>query len=483
VLLPLLAACSTTAPVVPTPRAVEAEAARTARVQRGDISGVLTLSGEIHPFGQQTLTARVSGRLERLYAEVGSSVQEGQPIAELDRTNFDLRVVQGEAALAAAEARLATLLAEASPDDTAQAEAVLRAARARLEALEKAPRGDAPETLLERLQAARERVRQLEEAELLALTEAQTALSSARARVEQVERDNSSSRQRDALEDARKALQQAEQAAAAARRRAGTEEMVQARQELNTAQDQLILSRGSVSEADLEAARAAVQVAEAGQRRASNPPSEVEIKAAEAQTQRAQAELEVARLEARAATVLAPFSGVVGEVFAAPGSLVAPGTPLLTVVPPNFQVIVPLPETQVGNVAVGQPVRLGVDAFPGQEFTGAVKAIAPAVDPRTRRVAVRVEISDPAFKLKSGMFAQVAISSPPRRGSLLLPKEALLDHVGESVVYQVIEGRARRQVVQVGAVDSQNIEILAGLSEGAEVVISNSAQVEGAAVR
>ena len=54
---------------------------------------------------------------------------------------------------------------------------------------------------------------------------------------------------------------------------------------------------------------------------------------------------------------------------------------------------------------------------------------------------------------------------------------------GDTVAYQVIEGRARRQQVQVGAVDGRNVEILAGLAEGAEVVLSASAQVEGAAIR
>jgi RND family efflux transporter MFP subunit len=167
----------------------------------------------------------------------------------------------------------------------------------------------------------------------------------------------------------------------------------------------------------------------------------------------------------------------------APGALVAPGTPLLTIVPPDFEVIVPLPEAQIGQVAAGQPVKLGVDAYPGQEFTGAVRAIAPAVDPRTRSVALRVEVSDPGFKLKAGMFAQLAVASPPKRGALLVPKEAVLGRVGESLVYQVLDGRARRQPIQTGAADGRNVEVLAGLQEGAEIVASAAGQSEGAVVR
>jgi RND family efflux transporter MFP subunit len=485
VLGPLLGACSgLVAPPVPTSeRPAEREPARTARAQRGDISGQVGLSGEIRPKGQQTLTAQVAGRLARLYADLGSTVQEGQPVAELDRAPFEVRVVQGEAAQAAAEARLAGLQAGAHPDETAQAEAVLRGARARLEALQNAPRGDSPEQLLANLQTARQRVAQLEAASSLTVAQADAAVNAARAKVDQLQRDPNASQNQAALTEAQRALRQAEDMAAQIRRGGFADDLNRARQELNNAQDQLILARNSISQADLDAAQAMVQAAEIGLKRAGTPPSDAELKAAQADAQRAQAELEVARVEAREATILAPFSGLVSEVFVVQGTLVGPGSPLLTVIPPNFEVVVPLPEAQVGQVAVGQPVKLGVDAYPGQEFTGAVKAIAPAVDARTRSVALRVEVADPGFKLKAGMFAQLGVASPPKQGALLVPKEALVGRPGESVVYQVIDGRARRQPVQTGATDGRNVEILAGLSEGAEVVTSAAGQTDGSVIR
>jgi multidrug efflux pump subunit AcrA (membrane-fusion protein) len=479
-LIPALIGCTSFAPPPPGDRASDKETVRTARAQRGDISGSINLSGEIRPKGQQTLTSRVAGRLERFYADLGGSIQEGQPAAELDRTSFDLRVVQSEAALALADARLAGLLAGGRPDEAAQAEAVLRGARARLEALENAPRGDSPEQLLANLQAARQRVAVLEANTGQMAAVADAAVAAARTRLEQLQREPSQNST--AVAEARQALRQAEEAAAQARRPASSEELARARQDLANAQDQLILARASVSQAELESARAAVQAAEIGLKIAGQPPSEVDLKAAHSNVQRAQAELEVARLEAREATVYAPFSGLVSEVFVAPGTLVGPGTPLMVLIPPTFEVVVPLPEAQIGQVAVGQPVKLGVDAFPGQEFTGAVKALAPAVDPRTRNVALRVEVSDPAFKLKAGMFAQLAVASPPKRGALLVPKEAVLGS-GDAAVFQVVEGRARRQPVQTGTTDGRNIEILAGLPEGAEVVITPPGQTEGAVVR
>ncbi|HEX9623805.1 MAG TPA: efflux RND transporter periplasmic adaptor subunit, partial [Streptosporangiaceae bacterium] len=312
---------------------------------------------------------------------------------------------------------------------------------------------------------------------------ADLAVNAARARADELQRGPSTPQNQAALNDARQEQRKAEDAAAQSRLASNSADLARARQELTSAQDTLILSRNSVSQADLDAARAAVQVADLQLKRASQPASDVDRQAAQAAVQRAQAELAVARLEARESTIVAPFSGLVAETFVGPGALVAPGSPLLTVVPPSFEVVVGLPEAQVGQVAAGQPVKLAVDAFPGQEFTGAVLTIAPAIDARTRTVAVRVEMADPGFKLKAGMFAQLAISSPPKQGALLVPREALVGRGGDSSVFQVIDGRARRQPIQTGAADGRNVEILAGLAEGAEVVVSATGQADGAAVR
>lgn len=476
----LLLGCSALAAPPAGERLAQGAAIRTAQAQRGEISGSLTFQGELRPRGQQTLTAQVAGRVDRVFVDLGSTVQEGQTLVELDRSDFELRVAQQQAAVATAEARLATLTARAQPEAAEQAEAMLRGARARLEALERAAQRDvSPDDLLSQVQAARQRVTQLE----TRIAQADAAVAAARVRLDQLLRDPNVAQNQAALAEARQALKQAEDAATAAHSVEATGELSQARQELANAQDRLLLARAAVSQADIDAARAAVQAAEIAAKQAGSQPSDAELRAAQAELQRAQAELEVARREAGAATVVAPISGVVSELFVLQGTLVAPGAPLLTIIPPNYEVVVSLPEGQVGQVAAGQPVRVGVDAYPDEEFTGAVRSIAPVVDPRTRTVAARIEVADPGFKLKAGMFAQVALSLAPKRGALLVPKEAVVAQGGENVVFQVIDGRARRQPVQAGVADGRNIEIVSGLAEGAEVVVSPAGQVDGIMVR
>ena len=91
-----------------------------------------------------------------------STVREGDVVAELDRSALEVQVVQAQAALAAAEARLATLKAGGEGDARAEAEASLRAAKARLARLEAAPRVETIPALAQAARDARQRLAELE---------------------------------------------------------------------------------------------------------------------------------------------------------------------------------------------------------------------------------------------------------------------------------------------------------------------------------
>src|SRR5207253_8150782 len=105
---------------------------------------------------------------------------------------------------------------------------------------------------------------------------------------------------------------------------------------------------------------------------------------------------------------------------------VGPSAAVLTLIPPEMQVVVRADESQLSQVQVGQSASLSVESFPKEAFTGTVKGIAPVLDPRTRSVAVQIDVPDPQGKLKPGMFAQLAIQTGQRAATLMVPKEAVL---------------------------------------------------------
>jgi multidrug efflux pump subunit AcrA (membrane-fusion protein) len=70
------------------------------------------------------------------------------------------------------------------------------------------------------------------------------------------------------------------------------------------------------------------------------------------------------------------------------------------------------------------------------------------------------------------MFANVSIAAGRKQGTIVVPREAVIGRDLDQAVYAVVDGRYRRQPVQSGLNDGRVVEILTGVSEGAEVVLS-----------
>ena len=474
----LFAACSSPWSAAPvTERNPAARPARLARVTRGDITGVLIYSADLRAKPGVTVTARVSGRLERLHVEPGSFVREGDTLAELDRVGLEVQVAQGQANLAAAEARLAGLQAGNEPEARAEAEARLRAARARLATLENSPQADAVPQLVENLREARRVLAELESNNAEAVARAEARVAAARGRLDQLLTGSNPAPgtptpalDRTAVEQARAEIRRAEEDLARARRPVTTEEIAGARLQVAQAEQDLLLARNPIGPMELEEARANVEAAEIRLRSTGSAASPAAVKAAESAVDYAWAALELARLQLRESTIVAPIQGVIVDAHQRQGAGVAAGTPLLTIQPPDYELVLGVEDRQLGQIHVGQGVNVVVDAYPGESFTGTLRSIAPTVDLRTRTVAAKVDVLDPQMKLKAGLFAQAALASGRKPGTLLLPREAIVGGPEPSVLL-VVDGRAQRRPVQLGVSDGRNVEILQGVSEGAEVAL------------
>src|SRR5207253_497300 len=190
-------------------------------------------------------------------------------------------------------------------------------------------------------------------------------------------------------------------------------------------------------------------------------------KAAETAVEDAFSQAELARARARGATITAPISGIVADIKSRVGSTVSPSAALLTLIPPDMQVVVQADESQLGQLQVGQAARVSVESFAREAFTGTVKAVAPVLDPRTRSVAVQIDIPDPQGKLKPGMFAQLAVQVGQRPSALSVPKESIL-RVGavdptaptQTIVYSVTESRVHTQIASHGSSVRQNVGMM-----------------------
>ncbi|MBT4139223.1 MAG: efflux RND transporter periplasmic adaptor subunit, partial [Candidatus Latescibacteria bacterium] len=213
---------------------------------------------------------------------------------------------------------------------------------------------------------------------------------------------------------------------------------------------------------------------------------------AETQLEAARAQLEQAKLSLSYTSITSPIDGVMTLRNIEVGNMVtnnqvvgavAKFDPLLA----RIQVT----EKDFGKIVVGQAARITVEAFPGRGFMGTVKMVSPVVDPESGTVKVTVEVPRPKDGLlRPGMFASVYIITETRSKTLVVPKKALvLEGAGNQVFVfepdpETGMGKAQRKTVEIGFTDSDRLEVLAGVSEGDQVItVGQEGLRPGATVR
>ena len=264
-------------------------------------------------------------------------------------------------------------------------------------------------------------------------------------------------------------------------------------------QDQVLVRlHDEVQQADLEAAKAQLRrdeqaLARARELQSRGVGSQSTLDAAQAAASAASAQ--VAKLQAvvNQKQLRAPFGGTIGIPQIDLGQYVTPGQTVATLqdlrtMRANFTV----PEQQFDVLKIGQPVRLGLseDDLP---FTGKVTGIDPKIDPATRLVSVRAEISNPDGQLNPGQFVRARIGLPTEDNIIIVPQTALVSSLYGDYIYRIKPAGSEdadqtptvEQVfVKPGRRSNGTVEILSGLSDGEEVVnagqnrLSNGARVK-----
>ena len=170
--------------------------------------------------------------------------------------------------------------------------------------------------------------------------------------------------------------------------------------------------------------------------------------------------------------IRAPFNAVVGLRQVSPGAYVKKGDDIVRLdALGTLKLEVPVPETYLPLVRIGQTVTLTVDALPGKSFSGTVHAIDPVVDPVSRNVRVRARIANPSGLLKPGMFARAAADLGGKTSTIMLPEQVIVPRADGSYVYLAVNGKAELRKVTLGKREPGRVEILSGVAVGDTVVL------------
>jgi RND family efflux transporter MFP subunit len=173
--------------------------------------------------------------------------------------------------------------------------------------------------------------------------------------------------------------------------------------------------------------------------------------------------------------VLAPFDGVITKKWADVGDLAAPGRPLVDVEDPSaLQLEADVPEAVASHIQPRASMVIRAESS-SSELNGVVAEIAPAADPTTRTLRVKLDLPKDAA-LMSGQFARLLV---PRgeSSSLGVPASAVVQRGQMELVFVVENQHARLHLVKTGRHFGDEIEILSGLGSGDSVVVEGASQL------
>jgi len=205
-----------------------------------------------------------------------------------------------------------------------------------------------------------------------------------------------------------------------------------------------------------------------------------------AELARETARVEAARAELERTTIRAPFDGMMGALWVAPGARVEPDIVLTRIdAIGRLQILFTLPEVAVGLARPGIPFEFSVAPYPGESFRGEVYFVAPTLDPDTRRLLVKGWVPNPGLRLRPGLFATIQAEVGRREDALLVPESALaLDREGTFVWRVGRDDVAERVGVRTGLRVEDRVEIVQGLAPGDRVVAAGTNKVRrGSVVR
>jgi RND family efflux transporter MFP subunit len=219
--------------------------------------------------------------------------------------------------------------------------------------------------------------------------------------------------------------------------------------------------------------------------------AEAQVSSSEAQLSAARQQLEVAQANQKQyyalesySRITAPFAGVITARLADTGALIQGGTSASSGVGPvvrlaevsKLRLIVPVPESAVSQIHLGDPVKARVQAL-NQDFEGKVSRFSDSLDRQTRTMETEIDFSNKDGRLIPGMYAEATLSLAKNALELCVPLEAVARNNNEATVLTVNKNNEiEERKIKLGFEGESYVQVLGGVAEGDRVVIGGRSQ-------
>ncbi|MFO7846128.1 MAG: efflux RND transporter periplasmic adaptor subunit [Balneolaceae bacterium] len=198
---------------------------------------------------------------------------------------------------------------------------------------------------------------------------------------------------------------------------------------------------------------------------------------ARAQRDQAKAQLEQAEKQLEDSSIKAPFTGRVEERLINTGEFVSPGLPVARLVnAEQIRIVAGIPERYSGQITEGTAVRIELRDVDNTMVESVITYAGQVIDPETRTYTVEIELDNTDRMLKPDMVVDLQVKRRQIDGALIIPRTAVLRSQDGANAFKAVENNGEKyaQLVSVntGEASGALIEVVSGLEESDEVVIS-----------
>ncbi|MNI52746.1 Multidrug resistance protein MexA precursor [compost metagenome] len=190
------------------------------------------------------------------------------------------------------------------------------------------------------------------------------------------------------------------------------------------------------------------------------------------QFENAKNNLRASKLNAGDVTIKTSVSGVVNARKIEPGTYLTVGAAAFDIVNVGtLKLRVNVDEKNVATLRVGQSVDVSASVYANQRFTGKVTFIAPKSD-GSLNFPVEIEVNNSSNQLRAGMYGTAMFGEGVAGNTLIVPRNAFVGSVSDNKIFVLKNGKAIETNVKSGRNFGDHIEILGGLQNGDQVIVS-----------
>ncbi|AFY35943.1 efflux RND transporter periplasmic adaptor subunit [Calothrix sp. PCC 7507] len=415
-----------------------------ATMETGSVQEASEFVGSLEAPRSVTLKPQIEGRVTEIVVKEGDRIQQGQVMVRLQSDDAQAQLSQAKAALETSRAKLAELKAGTRKEEIAQARAKLTQAQAQLTNAQGGARPEEVAQVEAQIEAAK----------------SDLELAQSRAKRYQSLRTEGAVSQ-DQLEGYLKEQRSSEARLQEAQRRL----------------DQVRKSRGS----DINQLAAAVEQEKQNLKQLENGPRQEEIAQARSQVTEAAALVRANQVKLQYTNILAPFTGIVGDIPVKVGDYVDKGDELTTLTKnDSLELNLSIPVNQAKQLRVGLPVQM-LDAQGKPGATGRVSFISPNASADSQTILAKATFSNSGGQLLNRQLVRAKVIWEERPG-ILIPVTAVSRLGGENFVFVAQPPEkpqpgmpalvAVQKPVKLGAIEGSNYQVIEGLKAGEKVIVS-----------